>query len=81
MNSILFYLSVVVYSSEKYAQLGNNSGKISVVVYMNSEKYVQFDNNSLEISVLIYMNSEKYIEFGNRNLVYMNFDKVSFSLM
>ena len=40
MNSILFYLSVVVYSSEKYAQLGNNSGKISVVVYMNSEKYV-----------------------------------------
>ena len=82
MNSgkVLFYLPVVVYlNCKKYVQLGNDSQKISVLVYMSSEKYVQFGNNSLKISVITYMNPEKYIEFGNRNLVYMNFEKVSFS--
>ena len=43
---IVLFVSSGLYKSWKYLKLGNNSLKMSVLVYMNSEKYIELGNSS-----------------------------------
>ena len=43
---IVLFVSSGLYKLWKYLKLGNNSLKMSVLVYMNSEEYIELGNSS-----------------------------------